>query len=132
MCLQFKGDYWLWHLYPAQTENFVTALDEHVLSIVQTCMGVNINTAWSDFAKLQLALPIRFNGMGIHGATADCRFSQFIGRAVQSIIPLLDHRDDNKNILQGRRHLSSISNLFGNESFHQPNHKSLGAYTDKH
>eukprot|EP00956_Cyclotella_meneghiniana_P039476 scaffold172501_cov56-Cyclotella_meneghiniana.AAC.1 len=89
----------LTHLHPARTENFATALDEHVLSLVQTCMGVNIDTAWSDFAKSRLALPIRFKGMGIRGA-ADRRFSQFIGGAVQSIIPLLDRRDDNNNILQ--------------------------------
>ena len=94
-------------------------------------MGVNINTAWSDFTKSRLALPIRFKGMGIRGA-ADRRFSQFIGGAVQSITPLLDRRDDNNNIIQGRLHLPSIANLFGNESFHQPNHKSLGAYADKY
>ena len=59
-------------------------------------------------------------GMGIRCA-ADRRFSQFIGGAVQSITPpLLDRRDDNNNILQGRLHLPSIANLFGNESFHHP------------
>eukprot|EP00956_Cyclotella_meneghiniana_P009720 scaffold13462_cov36-Cyclotella_meneghiniana.AAC.4 len=75
-------------------------------------MGVNIDTAWSDFAKSPLA-PIRFKGMGICGA-ADRRFSQFIGAAVQSITPLLDRRDDNNNIIQGRLHLPSIANLFKN------------------
>ena len=66
MCLQFNaGDYWLWHLHPARTKNFATALNEHVLSLVQTFMGANIDTAWSDFARSRLALPIRFKGMGI-------------------------------------------------------------------
>ena len=57
--------------------------------------------------------------MGIRGAV-DRRFSQFIGGAVQSIIPLLDRRDAHNNILQGRLHLPSIANLFGTESFHHP------------
>eukprot|EP00956_Cyclotella_meneghiniana_P011492 scaffold16162_cov71-Cyclotella_meneghiniana.AAC.10 len=81
MCLHFKGDYWLRHLHPARTENIATALDEHVLSLVQTCMGVNIDIVWSEFAKSRLALPIPFKGIEIRGA-ADHRFSQFIGGSV--------------------------------------------------
>ena len=70
---EFKGGLLASESTPSTIENSI-AVDEHVLSLVETCMGVNIDTAWSAFTKLRLVLPIRFKGMGIGGA-ADCQFS---------------------------------------------------------
>lgn len=83
------------------------------------CMGVNTNTPWSDLAKERAALSIWLEGMGLRGA-ADRRFSQFIGGAVQSIIPLLTRKDKHNNTSEGRLNILYIANLFGEGSFDFP------------
>ena len=50
-CLQFKPDYWLQHLHPDPTKDFASGVDESIHELVQMCMGINIDTSWSNIAK---------------------------------------------------------------------------------
>ena len=92
---------------------------ESIHDLVQISMGINTNTSWSDFAKERARLPVRFKGLGLREAK-ERRYSQFIGGAAQSLIPLLNRKDKNNNTIVGRMHLPCIVNLLGEDSFDFP------------
>ena len=85
MCLQFKGDYWLRHLHPARTENFATALDEHVLSLVQTCIGVNIDNLQACFPPVTEHSFSTINRYFISSSSSDHGNSTYTIMNIQSI-----------------------------------------------
>jgi len=118
-CLQFKPDYWLRHLHPNLTEDFASGVDESIHELVQMCMGINIDTSWSNIAKERARPPIRMKGLGLREAT-DRRFSQFIGGAAQSIIHLINRQDKRNNTIEGRLHIPCIVNMLGEGSFDFP------------
>jgi hypothetical protein len=82
-------------------------------------MGINTNTSWSDIAKERARLPVRFKGLGLREAK-ERRYSQFIGGAAQSLIPLLNRQDKHNNTIVGRMHIPCIVNLLGEDSFDFP------------
>ena len=118
VCFQFMGDYWLRHVRPDYTADFAHGIDQGVLSLVQTCVGVNIDT-WSDFARERMRLPMRLKGCGLREA-ADRRHAQFLGALVQSTMPLIDRTDEHNCTIPGRLSIPSINNLFGEGSFDHP------------
>ena len=118
-CLQFKPDYWLRHIRPDWTAEFASGVDESIHELVQMCMGINTNTSWSDIAKERARLPVRLRGLGLRGAM-DRRYSQYIGGAAQSLIPLLNRQDKHNNTIVGRMHIPCIVNMLGDGSFDFP------------
>ena len=128
-CLQFMGDYWIRHVRPDLTEKFAQGIDKGISAIFQRCIGVNTE-CWSDIAKERLRLPIRLKGCGLREAE-DRRFGQYLGATAQSVIHLIDRRDDNGNRIAGRLNTPAIVNLFGEGSFNHPFHSTMGNPTNK-
>jgi len=78
---QFTCDYWLRHIIPGQTEEFVRELDEGIKSLFQICVGINMYT-WSNLSKERVCLPIKVNGCNL-GEAEDWHFGQLLGTMLQ-------------------------------------------------
>ena len=118
VCFQFMGDYWLRHVRPDYTEAFAQGIDEGILSLVQTCVGVDI-ASLTEIGRERMRLPIRFKGCGLRQAT-DRRYAQYLGAFAQSTMHLIDRTDQNNCTIEGRLKLPSIVAMLGEGSFNHP------------
>ena len=118
ICFQFMGDYWLRHVRPDYTEDFVRGIDDRVDQLFQMCNGID-TSSWSDFAKERIRLPINLKGCGLRQAV-DWRYGKFVGAVVQSTLPLLTRTDSNGNAIEGRLDIPCLINLLGETSFDFP------------
>ena len=94
------------------------AIDEDITNLFQTCTGMD-TSLWLAFTKESIRLPIRLKGYGLHRAM-DRRSSQHVGATGQSIIPLIDRKDNRGSVILGRLNLTVVIALFGAGSFNHP------------
>ena len=117
--MQFMGDYWLRHVRPDFTEDFAVSIDEGVVELVDSSIGVS-TASFTDIGQERLRLPQRLKGCGLRQAV-DRRHAQFLGGLTQSLPHLINHTDENNNVTAaGRMHVPSIVALLGATSFNKP------------
>jgi hypothetical protein len=116
-CLQFTGNYWIRHIHPDYTIEFAESIDAGV-KLFQMCVGVDINS-WSGHVQEQIHFPIQLDGCGLQMAE-DTRYAQFMGGMIQSVLPLIDWKDQEGKKIPGRLHILAVVNMLGKDSFHHP------------
>ena len=88
ICLQHQEEFWARHLPPQLTESIYEGLDEVILTMVQSCFGMDISS-FSDIAKARLRLPLCNKGYSLR-RFEDRRYAQYLGNLLQSVIQLID------------------------------------------
>jgi len=118
-CLQFQGDYWLGHIDPRLTEQFMKGINEGIYQLVEKAFGIRI-ASFLDMATEQMRLlPLRNKGCGLREAE-DRRYAQFIGAVAHCIPQLIDRLDKEGNIVPGRLNTGSVIEYLGKGSFNCP------------
>ena len=100
VCLQFMGDYWLWHIRPDFTEDFAKG----ILELFDTTIGIN-TAKWLAHATERIRLPLKIKGCGLKEAE-DRQY--------------MDQTDNNNYHITGRLNIPAIKNLLGEGSFNHP------------
>ena len=118
VCFQFLGYYWLRHVRPSTTREFAEAIDDGISNLFQTRTGMD-TSLWLTFVKERIRLPIKLKGFGLRGA-ADRRSGQYVGAAVQSIMPLIDRKDGTGCVILVRLYIPAVVDLLGADSFDHP------------
>ena len=107
VCLQNVGDYWIRHIRPDWTEDFVKTNDKNTHENLKLCTGMNI-IFWSSYSQKCMCLPMSIKGCEFRQVT-DRRRAQFVGAMAQSTPQLFNRKDNSDNETEERLPMPKLS-----------------------